>query len=130
MSAPWLMVFASFLFATMSVCVKMATMHYDTGEIVFYRSLVSALVIGLMSRWQGPTLRTPVPAMHFWRSLTGVASLSLWFYAIGHLPLATAVTLNYTSSVWMALFLLGGASILGTQRVDGRLILAVMAGFT
>jgi S-adenosylmethionine uptake transporter len=129
MSATWLMVFASFLFASMSVCVKLATAQYDTGEIVFYRSLTGALVIGLMSRWQGASLRTPVPAMHFWRSLTGVTALMLWFYAIGNLPLATAMTLNYSSSVWMALFLLGGASVLGTKPVDPRLIVAVMLGF-
>ena len=49
--------------------------------------------------------------MHFWRSLTGVISLCLWFYAIGNLPLATAMTLNYMSSVWMALFLIGGAIV-------------------
>ena len=53
--------------------------------------------------------------MHFWRSLTGVVSLCLWFYAIGNLPLATAMTLNYMSSVWMALFLIGGA-IAARQR--------------
>jgi S-adenosylmethionine uptake transporter len=129
MSAAWLMVVASFLFATMSVCVKLASAHYGTGEIVFYRSLTGAIFIGLMSRWQGVTLRTRVPKMHFWRSLTGVTALCLWFYAIGNLPLATAVTLNYSSSVWMALFLLGGAVMLGTQEVDGRLVVAVLFGF-
>jgi drug/metabolite transporter (DMT)-like permease len=129
MSAAWLMVVASLLFATMSVCVKLATGHYGTGEIVFYRSLTGALFIGLMSRWQGASLRTRVPRMHFWRSLTGVTALCLWFYAIGNLPLATAVTLNYSSSVWMALFLLGGAAFLGTQQVDARLIVAVLFGF-
>ena len=48
--------------------------------------------------------------MHFWRSLVRRRLRScLWFYAIGNLPLATAMTLNYMSSVWMALFLIGGA---------------------
>jgi len=67
--------------------------------------------------------------MHFWRSLSGVTALVLWFYAIGNLPLATAMTLNYMSSVWMALFLIGGAVALGTSRVDGRLIATVLVGF-
>ena len=124
------MVLASFLFATMGVCVKLASAHYGTGEIVFYRGLVGALMIGVLSRWRGGTLRTAVPAKHFWRSLTGVTALCLWFYAIGNLPLATAMTLNYSSSVWMALFLLGGASILGTRPVDPRLIVTVLLGFT
>jgi S-adenosylmethionine uptake transporter len=67
--------------------------------------------------------------MHFWRSFSGVISLCLWFYAIGNLPLATAMTLNYMSSVWMALFLIGGAIVIGTARVDGRLIATVLVGF-
>jgi S-adenosylmethionine uptake transporter len=130
MSASSLMVLASLLFATMGVCVKLASAHYGSGEIVFYRGLVGALMIGAMSAWQGTTLRTAMPARHFWRSLTGVTALCLWFYAIGNLPLATAMTLNYSSSVWMALFLIGGAAVFGTRRVDGRLVVAVLLGFT
>jgi len=123
------MVLASFLFATMGVCVKLASTHYGSGEIVFYRGLTGALIIAAFSRWRGGSLRTPVPAMHFWRSLTGVTALCLWFYAIAGLPLATAMTLNYMSSVWMALFLVGGAVVLGSSRVDGRLVGAVLLGF-
>jgi S-adenosylmethionine uptake transporter len=82
-----------------------------------------------VARYKGGTVRTNVPSMHFWRSLSGVVALCLWFYAISNLPLATAMTLNYMSSVWMALFLLGGAMALGTSRVDGRLIATVLVGF-
>jgi len=129
MSAPVLMLIASLLFATMGACVKLASMHYTAGEIVFYRGLIGAAMIAGVSRWQGGTLRTRVPAMHFWRSVSGVISLVLWFYAIGHLPLATAITLNYMSSVWMALFLIGGAVMLGASRVDGKLVGTVLLGF-
>jgi drug/metabolite transporter (DMT)-like permease len=123
------MVLSSLLFATMGVCVKYASEFYSSGEIVFYRGIVGAATIGFMVWRRGGSLRTPVPAMHFWRSLSGVLALSLWFYAIGGLPLATAMTLNYMSSVWMALFLLGGAIIMGGARIDGRLIATVLAGF-
>lgn len=129
MSAPALMVLSSLLFATMGVCVKYASAYYGSGEIVFYRGIVGATTIGLMVWHRGGTLRTSVPGMHFWRSVSGVLALSLWFYAIGGLPLATAMTLNYMSSVWMALFLLGGAILMGGARIDGRLIAAVLAGF-
>lgn len=130
MSAPWLIVLASFLFATMGVCVKLASALYASGEIVFYRGLTGAVMMLALSRWQGGTLRTALPGMHFWRSLTGVVSLCLWFYAIGNLPLATAMTLNYMSSVWMALFLIGGAATLGLGRIDGRMIATVLLGFS
>jgi S-adenosylmethionine uptake transporter len=65
-----------------------------------------------------------------------VISLGAWFYAIGELPLATAMTLNYMSSVWVAAFLVGGALIAwNPQRGDkaparqGALALTVIAGF-
>jgi S-adenosylmethionine uptake transporter len=129
MSAPWLIVCASLLFSTMAVCVKLASAHYGAGEIVFYRSLTGSLMMWGFTHWQGGTLRTSMQSAHFWRSLSGVISLMLWFYAIGNLPLATAMTLNYMSSVWMALFLLGGAIMLGGARVDSRLIATVLVGF-
>ena len=129
MSAPLLMVCAALLFSVMGVCVKVASSLYGTGELVFYRSLVGALVVFGVTRWRGESLATRVPAMHFWRSASGVAGLMLWFYAIGGLPLATAMTLNYMSSVWMALFLIGGSVLVGAGRVDGRLVAAVLTGF-
>lgn len=131
MPAPLLMVLASLLFATMGVTVKLAAQHYHPGEIVFYRSLIGALFIAAVSRVRGTSLRTKMPAMHFWRSLSGVCALSLWFYALAHLPLATAVTLNYMSSVWMALFLIGGAVMVSSReaRIDGRLVATVLLGF-
>ena len=129
MTAPWLIVVASFLFATMGVCVKLASSEYASGEIVFYRGLTGALMMLALTRWRGGSLRTGVASMHFWRCVSGVTALSLWFYSIGNLPLATAMTLNYMSSVWMALFLIGGAVMLGTARIDGRLVATVLLGF-
>ncbi len=129
LQAPLLMLGASLLFATMSVCVKLASALYASGEIVFYRGLVGMVVAYAVTRARRDTLRTTLPGAHFWRSLCGVLSLGLWFHAIAGLPLATAVTLNYLSSVWMALFLLGGSVLLGAAQVDGRLIAAVLVGF-
>ncbi|MEO7152815.1 MAG: DMT family transporter [Burkholderiaceae bacterium] len=130
MSAPWLIVAASFLFATMGVCVKLASTQYTAGELVFYRSLLGMTMVAALVRLRGGSLRTTLPAMHFWRSLSGVISLCLWFYSLAALPLATSMTLNYMSSVWMALFLLGGAVMLGSSRIDSRLIATILLGFT
>ena len=123
------MVLATLLFATMGVCVKLASAYYGAGEIVMYRGLVGTLFLFALSRAKGLSLKTAVPAMHFWRSLSGVIALSLWFFAISKLPLATAMTLNYMSSVWMALFLIGGAVLMGAAKVDPRLIITVLLGF-
>jgi S-adenosylmethionine uptake transporter len=107
MQALW-MIFSSFMFATMGVCVKYASEHFNSAELVFYRGVLGVLFMAAYARAQGITLRTRYPAMHAWRSVIGVMSLSAWFYAIAHLPLATAMTLNYMSSVWIAAFLVGG----------------------
>ena len=129
MPASALMVAASLLFATMGVCVKLASEFYAASEIVMYRGLVGAVMMAVLSHRQGLSLKTRLPGMHVWRSVSGVTSLCLWFYAISHLPLATAMTLNYMSSVWMALFLLGGAVLMGAQRLDWRLMASVLLGF-
>ena len=126
---------AALLFSLMSAGVKVASSTYGAGEIVFYRAVVGLLLMFAVMRGRGIALVTPVPGMHFWRSLCGVSALCLWFYAIGNLPLGTAVTLNYMSSIWVALFLIGGAVMLGQDAgrhpggIDGRLVASVLAGF-
>lgn len=132
MQALW-MLLASLFFATMGVCIKFASAHFNSFEIVAYRGLVGVIfLIGFM-RAHGVSLRTQVPMMHAWRSIVGTVSLTAWFYAIALLPLATAMTLNYMSSVWIATFLLGGALLLqgrgASMRQQGPLSLTVLAGF-
>lgn len=129
MQALW-MVLASFLFATMGVGVKIASESFTTTELVFYRGVVSMIFMGVVMRAQGVSVRTPVAAMQAWRSLTGVLSLGAWFYAIAHLPLATAMTLNYMSGVWIAAFIVGGAILYGKPERQGPLLATVLAGFT
>jgi S-adenosylmethionine uptake transporter len=134
LSAAWTMVLATLLFAGMGLGVKKASAHVSTAEIVFYRGLVGALIIGALAWYRQLPLRTDVPFKHLWRGMAGVTALSLWFYAIGQLPLSTAVTLNYMSSVWMAVFLVlrllwrrwQGAPV---KRLDPVVLWAVLFGF-
>jgi S-adenosylmethionine uptake transporter len=131
MQASW-MILASLFFATMSVCIKFASVHFNTFELVFYRGLIGMAFMATLCRAQHVPLRTEIPWMHVWRSVIGVASLSAWFYAIAHLPLATAMTLNYMSGVWVAAFLVGGTLIVGRLQDMGRqgpVVLTVIAGF-
>jgi S-adenosylmethionine uptake transporter len=116
----------------MGVCVKFASAHFHTFELVFFRGLIGVIFMASLCRMQGVPLRTPIPMMHVWRSVVGVTSLAAWFYAIGYLPLATAMTLNYMSSIWVAVFLVGGTLVLGRLQDasrQGPIVLTVMAGF-
>ncbi|MBU0749006.1 MAG: EamA/RhaT family transporter, partial [Gammaproteobacteria bacterium] len=135
MQALW-MVLAAFLFASMGVCVKIASDFFNSAELVCYRGIIGMFILWLLARSQKVTLATQYPGMHAWRSLVGVASLGAWFYAIAHLPLATAMTLNYMSSVWIAAFLVGGTLLAWRPSatsprptLQGPLVLTVLAGF-
>jgi S-adenosylmethionine uptake transporter len=123
------MLLGSFFFATMAVGVKVASREFGTFELVFFRGIVSVIFIALVLRSRGTSLRTTVPMMHAWRSLVGVLSLAAWFYAIAHLPLATAMTLNYMSGVWVAAFIVGGAVLYGRTERQGPLMATVLASF-
>jgi hypothetical protein len=134
MQALWMLLGAAF-FATMGVCVKFASAYFTSAELVFYRGLVGIFFLGVLAKQRGISLRTRYPGMHVWRSAVGVLSLGSWFYAIAHLPLATAMTLNYMSGVWVAAFLVGG-NLLNWNPQEGEsawsqgpLAITVLSGF-
>ena len=142
--SPYLqMALATVLFACMGVCVKLASAHFGTAAVVGMRGFVGAVLMAAIAWGTGTSLRTSVPRLHVQRGVSGVFALSLWFYCIGHLPLATAVTLNYMSSVWIAVFLIGqvawarhrgrdggdGGDGRHGGRVDPRLLAAIAVGF-
>lgn len=113
------MVASAFLFATMGVCVKFASASFNSAELVFWRGIVGVVFLGVLARRQGVPLATRYPGMHVWRSVIGTFSLGCWFYAIAHIPLSAAMTLNYMSSIWIATFLVGGA-LLAWVPIPGR----------
>ena len=134
MQALWMLLGAAF-FASMGVCVKFASAYFTSAELVFYRGMVGIVFLGVIAKQRGISLRTRYPGMHVWRSAVGVLSLGSWFYAIAHLPLATAMTLNYMSGVWVAAFLVGG-NLLNWNPQEGEsawsqgpLALTVLSGF-
>jgi drug/metabolite transporter (DMT)-like permease len=115
----WWMVLSSLLFAAMGVCVKFASSAFSSAELVFWRGLVGMVFVAWLARRHHVSLRTSYAGMHAWRSVIGTFSLGAWFFAIAHLPLSVAMTLNYMSSIWIAAFLVGGA-LLAWAPVPGR----------
>ncbi|HPK33406.1 MAG TPA: DMT family transporter [Ottowia sp.] len=131
MQAAW-MIAAAFFFSSMAVAIKYASAQFSPLEIVFYRGIVGVCFMAFIARGRGVSLRTEVPMMHVWRNIVGVSALVAWFYAIAKLPLATAMTLNYMSGIWVATFLIAGTLALGKLsdvRRQGPLVLAVLCSF-
>jgi drug/metabolite transporter (DMT)-like permease len=128
MKSSWMLVAAA-LFALMGVLVKHASASFSPAELVFYRSAFGLLaiwsVIAVSHRRLLAPLATRHLRAHFWRGLSGFTALVLFFYAIARLPLATAVTLNYTAPLFLA-----ALSAWWLRERHGRgLVGAVLLGF-
>ena len=122
MQSLWMIV-ASFLFACMGVCVKLAAATHSAVEITFWRSFLSLILMFALVRLRGVPLATPHWRWQITRGLVGFTALFSYFYAITLLPLATAVTLNYTSAIFLALYL-----ALAGQRFRGGMLGALGLG--
>ena len=119
------MLLAGFLFGSMGVFVKLGAQYFTHIELVFYRSFLGLLMVYAILRRQGGAVATPYLSGHLWRSISGTLALLLFFYCITVLPLATAVTLNYTSTMFLAMLTL----LVLKERLYGLMIFAIALGF-
>ena len=144
----WMLV-AALGFAVMGACVKLASVKFGNTELVFYRSAFGLIVITgsifaiskplsfetrkakPLNFWQ--LIYTPHIVKHLTRALVGFISLVLFFYAISHLPLATAITLNYTSPLFLAgmlPFFIPQPTNQPNKRTKAWLYFAIFLGFS
>lgn len=124
MRSLWMLV-AAFLFACMGVLVKLSADYFTTIELVFYRSLMGVGITSLFVRYHQLTFRTDHLKIHCWRGLSGLGSLLLFFYCITELPLATAISLNYTWPLFLALF----STLILKEQLHWSLVFTVALGF-
>jgi len=128
MKSSWMLVAAA-LFALMGVLVKQASTHFSSPELVFYRSIFGLATIWLAIVWRTRQVIAPLKTRHavnhLWRGLAGFIALVLFFYALGRVTLATAVTLNYTAPLFLALM----SSVWLHERYGRGLYAAVLLGF-
>lgn len=120
----WMLV-ATLGFAIMGALVKIGAQKFSCAELVFYRSLFGLMVIWIYIYTQKLSLATPFIYKQMSRAVVGFASLILFFYAIAHLPLATAITLNYTSPLFLALF----TPFLLHEKPKKTLLIGLVIGF-
>src|SRR5690606_20288966 len=125
MQSLW-MLLASVMFAGMGACVKVASDYGATlPHVILFRGVPSVLLLYIWTRY---THRSLIPSswkLHVWRNVSGISSMWLGFFAISHLPLSTAISLNYTAPLFIAGWMLGWG---GSQR-DPLRIVAVLLGF-
>lgn len=121
-------VLATQLFVVMNSAVKILDPHLPTLELVWARTLghlvfVLALFAPTHGGWR--LLVTRRPALQLARSLLLLTSTSLFFTALGHVPLAEATAVSFTSP-----FIVAGLAgpILG-ERVGRAQWISIALGF-
>jgi drug/metabolite transporter (DMT)-like permease len=117
---------ASAAFACMAASVKLATLHgVPFGQLLFYRGFISLLLMGAYMRFAGVSFATPHWKAHLQRAVASFAGMILYFGGLRALPLAGAVTLNYTSPLMLAATLL----VMHRERPPRVMMAAMLSGF-
>jgi len=98
------MVLAAFLFALMSVMVKVLSHSLPNAMVVFLRSSLALLLLlpHILRRGVG-LLRTTHLREHITRGVVGMVGMYCFFYVISQLGLAEAMLLNYSLPLFIPL---------------------------
>lgn len=126
MRAALLMLGSTLFFGLMTVAIKLAAQSLHTFEIAFFRNffgLVAALP--LLVRHGPDLLRTAQLPRYVFRCAIGMMSMLAGFWAIGHLPLAQAVALSYSTPIFVTI----AAVVFLHEQVRARRWAAVALGF-
>src|SRR3984893_10608674 len=93
------MIGASIAFTGMVTSIKLASGRgVPLAHIIFYRGVFSVLVMSVYLRYRNLPLGSPHWRMHLRRGAAGYCGLVTYVAAVFLLPLATAVSLNHTST--------------------------------
>lgn len=96
-------------FSVMNALVRLGSDSLPTEQVVFLRNLTAiALLVGAMALYQRSTaaLKTTRIKSHLGRSLLGGITMHFWYYALGHMPLAAATAISYTTPIFVTVLAL------------------------
>jgi drug/metabolite transporter (DMT)-like permease len=124
--AALLMLGSTLFFAMMAVSIRLASETLHTFEIAFFRNFFGLLAALPLLLRHGPSLlRTTQLPRYVVRCVIGVLSMFCGFWAIGNLPLAQAVSLSYSTPLFVTI----AAVIFLHEQVRARRWAAVVTGF-
>ncbi len=124
--AALLMLGSTIFFGLMTVAIKLASQTLHTFEIAFFRNFFGLMAALPLLLHHGPALlKTEQWPRYTFRCAIGIASMFAGFWAIGHLPLAQAVALSYSTPIFVTI----AAVIFLHEQVRARRWAAVTLGF-
>jgi drug/metabolite transporter (DMT)-like permease len=98
------MLSSSLFFAMMGALVKFSLKEIPLFEVVFFRSIISAGILGLMISMRKSSFIGNRPWLLLGRGLAGFVAILTNFYSVSKIPLGDASILNQTSPIFVAFF--------------------------
>ena len=128
MQSLW-MVVAAFFFPLYAICVIFSSVEgIGSFEVLFYRSFFGLVIFYAMMRYRHITVHTVHPADHLIRSFMGAGAVMAGIYSIAHLNVGLAMTLNYTSPLFIGCFTIG--ILLSKHKgINWKLLSTLLLGF-
>ena len=124
--AAGLMLASTFFFGLMAVAIRLASKQLNTFEVAFFRNFFGlAAALPLLYRHGWAFFKTARLPRYLIRCVIGICSMFAGFWAIGHLPLTQAISLSYSSPLFVTI---AAALFLG-EKVRARRWTAVIVGF-
>ncbi|MFX1722871.1 DMT family transporter [Stenotrophomonas sp. AS1] len=104
MRAALLMLGSTLAFGLMAIAIRYATRYVPTQEVAFFRNAFGLLaLLPMLIRPGSAPLRTQQLPRYFLRSAIGLASMLCAFWAIGHLPISQAISLSYSTPLFVTI---------------------------
>ena len=119
------MLLASLAFASGSALVKWTAGNVDVWTVVFGRSLVIIIAILFWSYTFGASLKVGNHPRLLWRCIVGLSAMLCYFYSVQEIPLSNAVTLQYSSPIFVALF----SGVMLSERVSPLIYSCILFSF-
>ena len=119
------LIFASFFFSLMTVCVKKIDNTIPIYELVFFRSLLSLLITSWIIKKRNLNPWGDNKPLLVLRGFLGTLALVCIFYAIRNMPLNISTVIQYTYPIFISIF----AGILINEKITKNIIIASLTGW-
>ena len=119
------LIFASFFFSLMTLCVKKIDNRIPIFELVFFRSLLSLLITSFIINQRNLNPWGKNKPLLILRGLLGSIALICIFYAIRNMPLNISTVIQYTYPIFISIF----AGILINEKITKNVLIASATGW-
>ena len=119
------LVFASFFFSLMTVCVKLIDRRIPIYELVFFRSIMSLIITLIIIKYNDINPWGKNRPLLLLRGILGTSALICIFYAIRNMPLGISTVIQYTYPIFISIF----AGIFINEKITNKLFLALIIGW-